>query len=251
MPYGLYLSAAGANAQSHRLEVLSHNLANINTTGFKPHMAMLQSRHSEGIEQGESLPGNGTVDDVGGGVNIKPTMTQFSQGTIRYTGNKTDFAINDAESFFAVTHGSKQLLTRAGSFMFDSRGTMVTPNGDPVRSTGGGQISINPNLPYEIADDGAVIQNGTRQQLQLVKPRATGDLSRVGDNMFESLAPVDEVPLQQRALVSGALESSGVEPTGAMMQLIEASRVYEANIRMIQTQDEAMGQLIGRMLRQG
>ncbi len=250
MPYGLYLSAAGANAQSHRLEVLSHNLANLNTAGFKPHMAMLQSRASEAIEEGQAVAGSGTVDDISGGVGIKPTVTQFSQGAIRQTGNRTDFAINDKESFFAVEHDGKQLLSRAGNFMFDSRGTMVTPNGDPVRSANGTQITINPSLPYEINDDGVVIQGGARQQIRLVKPRSLGDLSRVGENLFESLTPVDEVANNKRSLVSGALESSAVEPTGAMMQLIEASRVYEANIRMIQTQDEAMGQLIGRMLRQ-
>jgi len=250
MPYGLYLSAAGANAQSHRLEVLSHNMANINTPGFKPHLALLQSRASQAIEDGSSLPGSGSVDDISGGVGIKPTVTQFSQGPIRQTGKRTDFAINDSESFFAVEHDGKQLLTRAGDFLFDARGTLVTPNGDPVRGANGGQININPALPYEVADDGAIVQTGARQQLLLVKPRSLGDLSRVGENLYESLTPVDEVPNERRAVVSGALESSAVEPTGAMMQLIEASRVYEANIRMIQTQDESMGQLIGRVLRQ-
>lgn len=251
MPYGLYLSAVGANAQSHRLEVLSHNLANINTTGFKPHLAMLQSREAEAIESGESLKGTGSVDDVGGGLKIQPTQTQHRQGAIRQTGNQTDFAINDSESFFAIMRGDQQLLTRAGNFQFDSQGMLVTPHGDPVLSTKGEPIRINPALNYAVTDEGAITQGGEQQYLQLVKPRSLGDLSRVGDNMFQSLTPVNEVGLQNRNVVQGALESSGVEPTGAMMQLIEASRVYEANVRMIQTQDEAMGQLIGRMLRQG
>ena len=250
MSYGLYLSAAGANAQSHRLEVLSHNLANINTPGFKPHMALLQSRPSQAIEDGTALAGSGTVDDISGGVGIKPTVTQFNQGAVRHTGNRTDLAINDNDSFFAIEHEGKQLLTRSGNFLFDSRGTLVTPNGDSVRSTNGSPITINPALSYEVSDDGAIVQGGARQQVLLVKPRALGDLSRVGENLFESLTPVSEVPNNQRSIVSGALESSAVEPTGAMMQLIEASRVYEANIRMIQSQDESMGQLIGRMLRQ-
>ena len=251
MPYGLYLSAAGANAQSHRLEVLSHNLANINTAGFKPHMAMLQSRHAQAIEQGDVTAGNGTIDDIGGGISIKPAQTQFQQGVIQTTGNRTDFAINDRDSFFAVQHGDKELLTRAGNFVFDNQGKLVTPGGDEVRSAGGGTIRINPSLPYEIMDDGAVVQGGERQMLRLVRPREVGDLSRVGENLFESLTSVNDTPADQRSVVSGALESSGVEPTGAMMELIEASRVYEANVRMIQTQDEAMGQLIGRVLRQG
>ena len=250
MTYGLYLSAAGANVQSHRLEVLSHNLANVNTPGFKPHMAVLQSRASQAIEDGTAQAGSGTVDDISGGVGIKPTVTQFSQGAVRQTGSRTDFAINDSDSFFSIEHDGKQLLSRAGNFQFDSRGMLVTPNGDAVRGVSGAPITINPAFSYEVSDDGAIVQGGARQQIMLVKPRALGDLSRVGENLFESLTPVSEVANNTRSIVNGALESSAVEPTGAMMQLIEASRVYEANIRMIQTQDDSTGQLIGRMLRQ-
>lgn len=249
MPYGLYLSAAGANAQSHRLEVLSHNLANVNTTGFKSQMAMLQSEHAAAIGEGEVLPGTGGVDDVGGGITVTPTVTMFEQGPIRQTGNRTDFAINGENSFFAVQRGDKQMLTRAGNFTFDSRGVLVTQNGDEVLSAGGGNITIDPSRPFEVVD-GGFSQDGIRQDLGLVRPREVGDLSRVGDNLFESLTPIGQVPLADRKVVGGALEMSAVKPTRAMMELIEASRVYEANVKLIQTQDDAMGQLISRVLRQ-
>lgn len=250
MPYGLYLSAAGAHAQNHRLEVLSHNLANINTPGFKPHLAVLKGRHAEAIEQGDIQSGTGGIDDIGGGVAIQPTLTQFSQGALRKTGNQTDFAINDAESFFVVKRGDSQLLTRAGDFLFDSRGTLVTPHGDPVLSTSGDPITISPNSPVEVMDDGTINQAGERRSLMLARPRELGDLSRVGDNLFQSLAPVDPVPNEKREVVSGFIEQSAVQPTGAMMELIEASRAYEANVRLIQTQDQAMGTLISRVLQQ-
>lgn len=250
MPYGLYLSAAGANAQSHRLEVLSHNMANINTAGFKPHLAMLQGRHSLPVGEGDVPVGTGTVDDLGGGIQIQPTMTQFVQGAIQNTGKSTDFAVKDEDSFFAVRHDEQELLTRAGNFLFDSQGRLVTPSGDEVLGAGGSAIRIDPTRPFEVTNDGAIVQDGARQLVKLVRPRELGDLSRVGENLFASLTEVDEVQLAQRNLISGALELSGVEPTGAMMQLIEASRVYEANVKMIQSQDEAMGQLINRVLRQ-
>ncbi|QDV25056.1 flagellar hook-basal body protein [Aureliella helgolandensis] len=251
MPYGLYLSAAGANAQSHRLEVLSHNLANINTAGFKPHMAMLQSQHAEAIAQGDVPPGQGGVDDVGGGIGINPTVTMFEQGPIRQTGNQTDFAINDEQSFFTVEHGGKQMLTRAGNFLFDSQGTLVTPGGDPVLSAGGGRVVIDKTRPFQAMDDGAIVQDGVRQMVGLVRPKEKGDLSRVGENLFESLTPLVPVADRDRQVTSGALEMSAVEPTKAMMELIEASRVYEANVKLMQTQDDATGQLISRVLRQG
>lgn len=249
MPYGMYLSAAGANAQSHRLEVLSHNLANINTTGFKPHMAMLQADHAEAVEQGSAMRGSGNIDDVGGGIQIKPSVTMFEQGPIQATGNETDFAINDASSFFTVQRGDKQLLTRAGNFSFDASGTLVTQHGDPVLSNGGGNIRINPNAAWEV-NDGAIVQAGARQELGLARPQQLGDMARVGDNLFESLTPLEPVPNSQRAITNNTLESSAVDPTGSMVELIEATRVYEANVRLIQTQDDAMGQLISRLLQQ-
>lgn len=252
MPYGLYLSASGANAQSHRLEVLSHNLANINTPGFKPHLSMLQSRPSEAVARGEANAGEGTIDDLSGGVSIQPNRTQFVQGPIQSTGNRTDFAISDDESFFTVQRGDQQLLTRAGNFLFDSNGALVTPNGDQVLSSSGDPVRITPGVPYEVLDGGVIQQEGLgRRALMLSRPKEAGDLARVGDNLYQPLTPANQVPDSQRKVISGSLESSGVKPTTAMMELIEASRAYEANVRLIQSQDQAMGQLISRVLQQG
>lgn len=249
MAYGLYMSATGANAQSHRLEVLSHNLANINTAGFKPHLAMFQTRQSEAIQRGEVAPGSGGVDDLSAGVGVQPALTQYQQGPLKMTGRNTDMAINDPESFFVVQRGDQELLTRAGNFVFDAQGQLVTTHGDPVVAAGGGKIRIDPRAPFEVMPDGAILQGGDRQQVKLVKPAALGDLTRVGDNMFQSLTSVNELSGNERKVTSGALEQSAVEPTKAMIELIEATRVYEANIKMIQNQNDSMEQLIGRVLR--
>src|SRR6056297_1437251 len=102
MPYGVYLSAAGAHAQSHRMKALSHNLANVDTPGFKPQHAVMQARFAEMIEEGKVPSGLGGADDIGGGVTISPAVTQFAKGPMKTTGNDTDFAINDERSFFVV-----------------------------------------------------------------------------------------------------------------------------------------------------
>ncbi len=222
MPYGLYLSAAGANAQSHRLEVLSHNLANINTPGFKP-ICRSSKRPTEAIERGESVEGSGSIDDLSGGILIQPNVTQFNQGPIQSTGKKTDFAINDKESFFAVQRGDKQFLTRAGNFLFDSTGTLVTPNGDPVLASSGEPLRIEVGIPFEVLDGGVIEQSGQRRALMLMQPKEPGDLARVGDNLYQPLTPATPVADSKRSIVSGALESSGVQPTTAMMELIESS----------------------------
>lgn len=243
------MSATGANAQSHRLEVLTNNLANVNTTGFKPHLAVFQSRDSEAIQRGDVARGTGGIDDLTAGVGVQPSLTQFDQGPIKTTGRQTDFAINDPNSFFVIQRGEQELLTRAGNFVIDAQGQLSTPHGDPVLSAGGGKIRIDPQQPFEVMSDGAVVQAGERQQIKLVRPAQLGDLSRVGDNLFQPLASVNDVAPSERKITSGALEHSAVEPTRAMVELIEATRVYEANIRMIQTQNDSMEQLIGRVLR--
>ena len=86
MPYGIYLSAAGAHVQNHRLEVLSNNLANINTPGFKQTFSVLQSRHNKSIEDGEISANSGTLADTGGGVKIQPTLTSYEHGPMERTG---------------------------------------------------------------------------------------------------------------------------------------------------------------------
>ena len=124
MPYGVYLSAAGAHAQSHRLKVLSNNLANVDTPGFKPQETVLQARFAELIEEGEVPPDLGGADDIGGGVTIGRSQTRFAAGPIKSTGRETDFAIDDDQSFFVVSRDGENTLTRAGDFLFDA---VLTP----------------------------------------------------------------------------------------------------------------------------
>jgi len=248
MPYGVYLSAAGANAQSHRLQVLSNNLANVNTTGFKPEHAVLQARFAEMIERGDVNPGQGGIDDLGGGVTIQPAVTNFELGAMRTTGNETDFAINNADQFFVVQRGDEKLLTRSGNFLFDSAGKLITQAGEAVLGSDGQPIRIQPNLPFQVQQGGRIAQGGEAKELMLAKPKSLGDLSHAGGNLFKPLATFDLAAADDRQVSNGTLEASAVSATGAMMELIDASRTYEANVRMIQNQDNVMGSLISRVL---
>ncbi len=250
MPYGMYLSASGAHVQNHRLEVLSNNLANINTPGFKPSLAIVQARNNKAIEDGEVSPNSGTLADIGGGAQITPTKTIFETGPIETTGNKTDFAIRDDKSFFMVKRGDEEFLTRAGGFVFNASGQLTTTNGDPVMAADGSPIQIDPSRRYEVSDNGVIQQDGRNIPIMLTRPESLGDLARVGDNLFRPLAQTQPVPPNERAVVSGSLEKSAVNPTTAMMELIEATRAYESNLRLIQHHDQAYGNLIGRLLKE-
>jgi flagellar basal body rod protein FlgG len=249
MYYGLYVSAAGAHAQSQKVEVLSNNLANANTVGFKRELALLAARDSEAIERG--LVGRGTqaLEDIGGGTRFWATATDFSLGTLQRTDIPTDLAIEDPGAFFLVARGSQRLLTRAGNFHLSSDGRLLTAQGDAVLSSDGEPIQIDPTLPWRFLAGGVLEQAGQRVPLALVRPRELSALTKVGENYFQAPVPPEAVPDDGRQVRPGYLELSGANPVEEMVELIAASRAYEANVRIIQQHDNATSQLIGRILR--
>lgn len=248
MPYGFYISAEGATIQSKRLDVLANNMANVDTPGFKRDLAVFRARFAEEIKQGGAIPGMGTINDIGGGVLMQETKTDYSAGPLRPTGNTTDMAI-DGDGFFVVRKDNQNFLTRAGNFMRTNTGALVTPDGYQVLDDGGSPIVIDDALgPWQVTPNGSIQQAGSLVPLALVQPKSHGDLVKVGSNLFKPLAPTTPVEDQDRQVLSGFLEQSGVKPTSEMMGLIEASRAFEANVNMIRNQDEMLGTLINRVL---
>lgn len=248
MPYGMYISAAGAHVQSERLRVLSNNLANVDTTGFKRGVAVFQARAAEAIERGEDTPDSKSLNNIGGGVEIADTVTDFSPGVLRQTNSPTDLAI-DGDGFFVVERDGKSMLTRAGNFHFDSTGQLQTEQGFPVLGTDGKPVTIAPNQAWRFTEDGTIDQEGNRISLSLVKPKSLGDLANAGNNLFDPLAPVTQLLPGERRVKEGHLEQSTVVPSSEMIDLIETSRAFEANVRMIQNHDQMIGSLVNRVLK--
>lgn len=249
MPYGLYISADGAQAQSQRLDVIANNLANVDTAGFKRELAIFQARNSEAVTQGNAIPGSGSLGDLGGGVTLERTKTDFSPGPLKRTGLPTDVAI-PGEGFFAVRKGQETLLTRAGNFRATATGDLVTQQGYPVLSEANTPIVLDPSGgPWEITSSGTVMQGGNSQPMAIVKPNSLGDLAKAGENLFRPLAETQAVLPAQRSVASGYVEMSGVQPTTEMVSLIEASRLLEANVNVMKSQDQMLEGLLSRILR--
>jgi len=248
MDYGLYVAAAGADTQSQRMEVLSNNLSNVDTPGFKAEFAILQARYSRAVQDGTDHDGHGGINDLSSGVSMIETVTDFSPGAYERTGQRWDMAIR-GDGFFRVqdAQNDRQLLTRAGNFQVNARGELLTVQGYDVLDTEGAPIVVDPNHS-KVHADGWIAQAGGGQFLSVVKPQSMGDLVRTGENTFRPLGPVSEVPQNKRQVESGYLENSAVGPTQAMMELIETSRMYESNVRMIQSHDQMTGSLINRVL---
>lgn len=249
MYYGLYMSAAGAHAQNTKVEVLSNNLANVNTVGFKRELALLQARESEAIERGTTGRGNGALENVGGGVRMNATFTDFSPGTMQLTHMPSDLAIDAPNTFFEVQRGNQKLLTRAGNFHISNEGLLQTTQGDTVLGSDGDPIQVDPALPVRFIAGGVVEQAGSRTELALVRPKNVSALQKVGENYFAAGREAEAAPAEDRLVRSGYLEMSGVNPVEEMVELITASRAYEANVRIIQQHDTATSELISRMLK--
>jgi flagellar basal-body rod protein FlgF len=249
MSYGMYISAEGANSQAQRLEVIANNMANVDTAGFKQDVPTFQARFAEAIQRGTAQSGNKSSTDVGGGVKVIDTQTDFSAGVYKPTGNDLDFAINGKGFFSVKTAEGQTNYTRAGNFALDRNGRLVTEDGmRPVLDQGGNEIVMAPNQPFTVSPDGFITQAGNIRALGLSEPKSKGDLVKAGDNSFRSLGPVDPVPLAARQVRQGFLEMSGANSVNQMMAMIESTRGFEANTHMIQNQDSMTGTLISRVL---
>jgi flagellar basal-body rod protein FlgF len=249
MSYGLYISAEGAMAQSHRLETIANNLANVDSAGFKRDLAIFQARYAEEIAQGVDFPGSGSINDIGGGVMVAGTLTDYSAGTLKRTEIPTDMAIA-GEGFFVVAKNGQNYLTRGGNFLLDAAGNLTTQSGYPVLSEAGTPVVIDPALgPWQVNDDGGIQQAGGVTNLALMRPRSLADLVKAGENLFMPLAETEPVAPADRRIASGFLELSSVRPTTEMMEMIDASRAFEANVNMIRNQDQMFGTLLSRLMR--
>lgn len=248
MSYGLYISAEGAYAQSRRVEALANNMANVDTVGFKRDLAVFQARYAEETQRGLDVPGSKTVNDLGGGIWLSDVKTDFTPGSLKHTGIPTDMAVG-GEGFFKVRRPDGDFLTKAGNFMFNSSGRLVTQDNCPVLDESGQPIDIDPDQRWQLSPDGSINQDGSAQRIALVKPQSLGDLSKVGENLFKALAPTRTVSDEDRLVHGGVLEQSDVKPASEMIELIEASRAFEANISMIKNHDQMLGTLTSRVLK--
>ena len=239
----MYISAEGAQAQTRRLEVVANNLANVDTVGFKRELAVFQARYAEAIQRGQATAGSGSINDIGGGIKVSASETDFSPGPMKFTKTPTDMAI-DGDGFFVVDKGGEHFLTRAGNFRLTDRGQLVTQQGYPVLSENSSPITVDPaGGDWRLDGSGTLRQQGNAQNLAVVQPQSPGDLSKASENLFRPLADPHPVPAAERHVISGYLEQSGVKPTSEMMEMIEASRAVEANVNMMQTQDQMLSDL--------
>jgi flagellar basal-body rod protein FlgF len=252
MDYGLYLSAAGAKAQITRQAVITNNIANSQTAGFKRDLVIMQSRLNASYEDPAMFPYRLPVyGDQGGGVTAVSDGIDLSQSTFEDTHNRTDFALNGPGFFTIAGDNGETLLTRDGRFMIDSEGALRTVAGGnrPVLNNAGEPVRLNPDLPLEIAHDGTITQNGQGTGLKLgITDADPKTLVKLGGNLLRSATPLTPASAETEVL-QYKLENSGVEPMVEIVNMMEGQRAFDANARMMTYQDSTMSLLntVGRV----
>ncbi|MHC5024829.1 MAG: flagellar hook-basal body protein [Planctomycetota bacterium] len=251
MNYGLYLAAGGAMRGMHRLDVVSNNLANVNTVGFKPDTVVTGQRLPERLEAPRiDADPKHMLEQLGGGVFGGPTRIRMAQGRLEQTGNAFDIAI-EGNGFLVVQHTATdgttaERLTRDGRLARDANGRLVLAGtGQPVLGARGRTIRLDDRGPVDIGTDGTVRQNGmTRGQLRVVTTDES-NLVKDGQNLLQ-LRDGDPDALRPAtgSIRQHHVEHSAVDPVLTLRDLIEASKAIEANAQMMQYHDHIIGQTV-------
>ena len=254
MNQALWIAKTGLDAQQTRMSVISNNLANVNTTGFKQDRAVFEDLLYQTVRQpGAQSSSNTQLPSglmIGTGVRTVATEKLHTQGNIVQTENALDMAIQGRGFFQILMPDGSLSYTRDGTFQIDSTGQIVMSNGNPLEPA----ITIPQDaLSVTIGTDGtvSVLQPsqtspttvGNIQLADFVNP--TG-LQPMGENLFKesgaSGTAITGTPglTGLGTVVSGALETSNVNTVTELINMIETQRAYEMNSKAISTADQML-----------
>ncbi len=250
----LWIAKTGMDAQQTQMDVISNNLANVSTNGFKGSRVIFQDLLYQTLRQPGAQSSQQTQIPSGLqiGTGVMPVATErlMTQGNLTQTGNQFDLAISGAGFFQVEMPDGTTSYTRDGSFQSNSQGQLVTSSGFPVEPA----ITIPANaLSVTIAQDGTVsvtqpgvatpVQVGSLQLATFINP--TG-LQSIGSNLYQQTAssgsPATTTPGTNGSgtVSQGYVETSNVNVVEEMVDMIQTQRSYEMNSKAITTSDQML-----------
>ncbi|MGN6389545.1 MAG: flagellar basal-body rod protein FlgG [Burkholderiaceae bacterium] len=253
----LWISKTGLDAQQTQMDVISNNLANVSTSGFKRSRAVFEDLLYQTLRQPGAQSSQQTQLPSGLqiGTGVRPVATEriFTQGNLQQTGNAKDVAIQGDGFFQVLLPDGTTAYTRDGSFQTDNQGQLVTSSGFPVQPA----ITIPANaLSITVGRDGTVsvtqsgsvqpTQVGTLQLATFVNPAG---LASRGENLYIETAasgnPNTNTPGTNGAgtLAQGYVETSNVNVVEELVNMIQTQRAYEINSKAITTSDQMLQRL--------
>jgi flagellar basal-body rod protein FlgG len=251
---GWYIGASGMNAQQHRLDTISNNLANVDTAGYKRDVTVHKT-FSELLIRRANFDGvyevqDGSCDDapvlgtLGLGVETNENYTDFSQGSFKVTGRKQDVALN-GEGFYVVDTPYGERYTRNGDFFIGKEGYLETKEGYPLMGEKGYIYVVDDK--FNVNKDGVLVneEDGTEiDRFKVVRFDNERYLEKMGQNLYATNdisgpAHIAE-SFERPQFIQGYTETSNVNVVNEMVQMIEVNRAYEANQKTITSEDSMM-----------
>ena len=260
MVKGLYTAHMGMVNEMKRLDILTNNLANSNTTGYKKEGTTCRTFADEMAYRLKDSSYNYQPKQLGEityGVHLGQVYTDYKSGSFRVTDAPADFAI-DGDGFFAIAFTNKQgetsvKYTRDGSFTVNTEGYLVTKDGDYVLNQTGAMngdpgeenfIRIDPNAEFKVNQLGYIIQND-----QIVATLGMVDidnydyLEKYGENLYNLLDGGNRIPADCK-VEQGVLETSNVNVINEMVNMITIQRAYEAGQKVITSIDSTLDRAV-------
>jgi len=252
---GLYIAHTGMVNEQNRMDILTNNLANASTVGFKKEGSTSQSFDDIlTVKIKDASVGEMNVRRVGinnPGVRIGENYTDFSQGSFRITDNTYDLALS-GEGFFAVEFTNKAgttstLYTRAGQFSLNKEGYLVNQDGDFVLDTQNQHIRLDTLIDAAIDQSGTIFQDGKSvARIQVADFEDYDYLQKYGETYYRPIEGAKMTPANA-VIYSGYLEMSNMSTVQEMVNLISITRAYESNQKIIQTYDESLGIAVSQL----
>lgn len=236
----IYIMTSRMQGQRKKMDSVAVNVANANTPGFK----------RQGVDF-ETIVGGRDNRPAGNFVKDRGYKTTYSQGPINATGNPFDAAIM-GKGFFAVGGLNGQPnYTRDGHFTLSPDGTLTNSQGQPVLDDTGNEIAVPPNTRFEIENDGTITSDGQPiAQLGVFEFGDLAELTRVGDNQFAYDGAVPELA-QNVQVISGAIESSNVDPVLETVRMTEVSQAYQSAAKLVSRMEDLQSRAIRELPRSG
>lgn len=246
---GLYTAYTGMMNEQYRMDIMSNNLANADTTGFKKEGSTSQA-YSEvmavkikDVSENPNTPKR--LGNMSLGVKIGETYTDFSQGSLRDTGNTYDIAIG-GDGFFNIEFTNKSgetstKYTRDGGFTLTKDGYLVTKDGDYVLSENG-RIQLSTTAGNTVFDESGNIYQDDRlvASLKLTEFEDTNYLTHYGETMWDAKEGAVAKDAEDAKIYQGYLEMSNASVVKEMVNMITISRQYESNQKMLTTFDDTL-----------
>ncbi len=254
MNQALWAAKTGLDAQQTRMAVVSNNLANVNTMGFKQSRAVFEDLLYQNVRQSGGQSSQDTQlpsgMNLGTGVRVVATEKLFTQGSLLQTGNAMDVAINGRGFFQVLLPDGSLAYSRDGSFQKNAQGEMVTASGYTIQPgitipEGAQSITIGNDgvVSVLLAGQTSPSQVGSLQTVDFINPVG---LQPMGENLYLETASSGTAQSGTPglngfgSLAQGALEGSNVNVVSELISMIETQRAYEMNSKAISTADQMM-----------